>query len=428
MSAESVTEKEEGQPGTGRIFYGWYVVAAVMAIMTVTAGLGFYNLSVYLKAFVVERDFSVSATSGATACFFISSGIAGLGVASLIDRYDPRWVITAGAIVSAFATLGAGYVTELWQLYAFYILFGVGYAGAALIPGTTLVARWFARRRSVALSIASTGLSLGGILLTPVAAKLIENLGLQGAAPWLAAGFVIGIVPIAWLFVRPSPHAIGLGPDGDPILRDESGSPLPADGIGFEIAIRSRFFVLSTTAYIFAMMAQVGVIAHQFRLVATRSGSDDTAALAVATMAMASIVGRLAGGWALTWIPSRGFVLGLVIVQGLALTLYAAADTTAMLIAATVIFGVTVGNLLMMQPLMLAEAFGLKAYGRIYSFNQLFMTAGVAVGPAAVGFLYEWLGGYGVAFLVMAAASGLALLLMLAAGPVRALIEGTDRA
>jgi predicted MFS family arabinose efflux permease len=143
---------------------------------------------------------------------------------------------------------------------------------------------------------------------------------------------------------------------------------------------------------------------------------------------MASIVGRLAGGWALTWLPSRGFVLGLVIVQGLALTFYAAADTAPMLITATLIFGLTVGNLLMMQPLMLAEAFGLKAYGRIYSFNQLFMTAGVAIGPAAVGFLYEWLDGYGVAFLVMAAASLLAFLFLLAAGPVRALIESKAHA
>ena len=237
--------------------------------------------------------------------------------------------------MSAVATLGAGYVSELWQLYAFYILFGIGYAGAALIPGTTLVARWFARRRSVALSIASTGLSLGGILLTPVAAKLIDGLGLQDATPWLAAGFVIGIVPVAWLLVRPSPQAIGLGPDGDPILRDASGSPLPADGINFDAAIRSRFFVLSTVAYIFAMMAQVGVIAHQFRLVATRSGSDDTAALAVATMAMASIAWRLPGGWALTWLPSRGFVLGLVIFQGFALTFYAAADSTPMPVSYT---------------------------------------------------------------------------------------------
>src|SRR5690606_38824212 len=117
-----------------------------------------------------------------------------------------------------------------------------GYAGAALIPGTTLVARWFARRRSVALSIASTGLSLGGILLTPGAANLIDSLGLQGPTPWLAAGFVVGIVPIAWFLIRPSPHAMGVGADGDPIQRDASGAPIPADGIDFNTAIRSRFF------------------------------------------------------------------------------------------------------------------------------------------------------------------------------------------
>lgn len=428
MSADGATEKHG--PGTPRpgLFYGWYVVAGVLIIMTVTAGLGFYNLSVYLKAFVAEGGFSVRATSFGTACFFVASGITGLGVASLIERYDPRWVITAGALVSAGATLGAGYVSELWQLYLFYVLFGAGYAGAALIPGTTLVARWFARKRSIALSVASTGLSLGGIILTPVAASMIDRFGLQAATPWLAAGFIIGIVPIAWLLIRPSPQALGLGPDGDALQRDESGALLPADGIDYRAAVRSRFFILSTLAFIFAMMAQVGVIAHQFRLVATRSGSDETAALAVAAMAMASIIGRLAGGWALTIIPSRGFVFALVVGQGIALAFYSQAQSIPALMLATVLFGLTVGNLLMMQPLMLAEAFGLKAYGRIYSLSQLFMTAGVAVGPAAVGLLYDWLGGYEVAFLVMAVSSLLAFLLILAGGPVRALIESKPHA
>src|SRR5690606_9426892 len=89
MSVKSATEKVGGPTGGAGPFYGWYVVAAVFTIMTVTAGLGFYNLSVYLKAFVAQGGFSVSATSGATACFFIASGITGLGVASLIERYDP---------------------------------------------------------------------------------------------------------------------------------------------------------------------------------------------------------------------------------------------------------------------------------------------------------------------------------------------------
>jgi MFS family permease len=409
------------------IFYGWYVVAATMAVMTVASGLGFYNLSVYLNAFVAHGGFSVSAASSATACFFIASGVAGLGVGALIERYDVRWILTAGALICSAAMFAAAHVDALWQLYGFYVLFGVGYACCALIPGTTLVARWFARRRSQALSVASTGLSLGGILLTPLSARLIAHLGFAGAAPWLALVFMLGIVPIAWFAIRPSPFAIGLGMDGDPLDVDASGQIRPADGVDYEDAIRSRFFVLMTLAFIFAMMAQVGAISHQFNLVAGRLGNQETAGIAVAVMAGASIFGRLAGGWALAYISSRYFVLGLIAGQGAALVLYAFAQGQA-LFAVSALFGCTVGNLLMMQPLMLAEAFGLKAYGRVFSFNQLFMVTGVASGPAVMGLLYARAGTYQNSYLVMAGASALAFGLIWAAGPVRALIDGKQNA
>src|SRR5690606_24698497 len=122
-------------PPRGPVFYGWYVVAAVFIIHTVSCGLIFYNLSIFLKAFVAEGGFSVSAASNATAIFFVSSGITGLAVGWLLDRYDPRWVVTAGALISASVLASAGHVTSLWQLYGFYVLFGVGNAAVAVIPG-----------------------------------------------------------------------------------------------------------------------------------------------------------------------------------------------------------------------------------------------------------------------------------------------------
>ena len=413
----------DARPNEG-IFYGWYVVAAILAVLAVGSGLGFYNLSVYLKAFVDHGGFSVASTSTATACFFVASGVAGLAVGALIERYDVRWVMTAGALICGGSMFAAAHVETLWQLYAFYSVFGAGYSACALLPGTTLVARWFARRRSQALSIASTGLSLGGILLTPLSAKLIEQLGLAGAAPWLAMIFVFGIIPITWIVIRPSPLAYGYGPDGDPVMRDAKGVPLPADGIDFDVAIRSRFFILMTLTFIFGMMAQVGGIAHLFSLVAGRTGSDDAAALALAVMAGASIVGRLIGGWALTYISSRGFVIGLTIGQGVVLIFLAFAQSATNLVVSSLLFGLTVGNLLMMAPLLSAEAFGLKAYGRIFSINQLCNVVGVAAGPVVMGQLYARAGGYHAAFLAMAAASVLALILICAAGPVRALFDG----
>jgi len=414
--SENVASSSPG--GKNKIFYGWYIVAGALVVMTVSAGFGFYNLSVYLDAFVAERGFSVGYTSGATAAFFVSSGVSGLAVGWLIEKFDPRWTIASGALISALVMSTAGWVTELWHLYIFYVLFGVGYSACALLPCTTLVARWFERRRSVALSVASTGLSLGGILLTPLSAELIERLGLGGAAPWLGTGLFLGIVPVALLLFRPSPASMGLSADGDPPHDLSLGAAPEPKGLSYEVAIKSRFFIFATIAFMASMMAQVGSIAHQFSLVAGRSGDKDTAALAVSIMAAASITGRLIGGWALPHISSRIFMGTLLVGQAVALSLYAfAATPTTMLIVAGM-FGITVGNLLMMQPLLIAEAFGTAAYARIYSTSQLFTTLGVASGPAVFGLVYEAAGGYAASYLYGAAASILGLVALFLAGPV----------
>src|SRR5262249_25495594 len=60
------------------IFYGWYVVAAIALITTITSGLAFYNLSILLAAFVAERGFPVALASSATAAFFVASALGGL--------------------------------------------------------------------------------------------------------------------------------------------------------------------------------------------------------------------------------------------------------------------------------------------------------------------------------------------------------------
>jgi hypothetical protein len=55
----------------------------------------------------------------------------------------------------------------------------------------------------------------------------------------------------------------------------------------------------------------VGAIAHLFRLVSGRAGLE-TAALAIASMAAASTIGRLIGGLITLRLPVRAFALGLM--------------------------------------------------------------------------------------------------------------------
>jgi len=398
-------------------YYGWWVVAAVFVTMTTTSGVGFYNLSVLLGAFTDDR-FDVAAVSGATSVYFLASGFGGMAVGRLIERYDIRYVMAASGVLGALVFLFVGAITEVWQLYLFYAVFGVLYSGCALVPGTTVVARWFARRRAVALSIASTGLSVGGIVVAPLSAWIIQTQGLGTAGFWLALILFVGVVPVALLVLRSSPQSMGLRIDGDAPLPDGEDEG-PPDGVPYDAAIRSRFFLGVTVAYVFAMMAQVGALSHQFRLVSEREDAA-MAAIAVSVLAASSIVGRLIGGVALSRLPIRTFTLSFMALQALGLMAFSAADGVLALLGASVLFGVTVGNILMLQPLLLGEAFGLRDYGRIFALSQLCGTFGVAAGPFLVGLVYDVAGGYGAAYLTIAGGSLVALSIFVLAGPLQA--------
>lgn len=398
------------------VFRGWWVVTGVFVMLLVTAGVGFYGLSVYLRALTVEQGFSLSAVSGATAVFFLVSGLTGLAVAAHMNRHDPRPMIAVGALASGVSLALLGRVEEVWQVYLVYALFGAGFAASSLVPGTTLVTRWFSRRRSIALSVASTGLSAGGVLITPFVATLIDRHGLPAVSPWLGLFLVLGVVPATALLVRPSPQALGLQPDGDPEPHPDA-PPAFLGTLAVE-ALRTRFFATVTLAHLLAMLAQVGGIAHLFNLVAERA-DPDLAKAALSLLAVSSLVGRLAGGWVAARTSMRGLALVLMVAQAASLTGLAATQSDAAILVLTVGFGLTVGNLLMLHPLLLAERFGVRDYARIYSRSQLVATLGVAVGPFAIGGLHDLLGGYGAAFTLAGIASLVAAAVLSVSGPTR---------
>jgi MFS family permease len=384
-----------------RIFYGWYVVAAICLITTTSSGLAFYNLSVLLAAFTAERGFPVALASSATATFFVAAGIGGVIAGRLVDRIDPRIVIAASAVAGALALASVGVIRQTWELYAFHAVFGLCHGGGGLVPVTTLVARWFNRRRALAFSLASTGLSLGGMLVAPFVALAVERLGLAGAAPWMSIAFFLGIVPVTILVLRPSPKAMGLEADGDSQAQAAANVAI-GPATAYAEARGSRYFIAVSIAYLFLLGAQVGAIAHFYRLANTRDGVA-TAALALSVMASCSTIGRLAGGWLLQKVPARSFALGLMLVQAAALALLALAEDRTLILTGAVCFGITIGNSLMMHPLLLAERFGTRDYGRIYATSQFVTMIGYAGCPVLIGLMYEASGGYAVPFLVMAA-------------------------
>ncbi|HET9601683.1 MAG TPA: MFS transporter [Acidimicrobiales bacterium] len=394
-----------------RFTAGWIVVGATFIVLMADAGLGFYGLAIYLAAITREQGISTSSVSAATSLFFVVSGVTGRLVAPLIARIDLRWVLAAGGGLCAVSLVLLGRVTDTWQVFAVYVLFGVGFAAAGLVPTTTVITRWFHRRRALALSIASTGLSVGGLTLTRWASRLIDEDGMAGAAPWLGLTYVVLMV-VAVPFVFPSPAARGLRPDGD-VIADGDG-PVVVEGVPYDRAIHSRYFGFATAAFVCFMGAQVGAIAQLAKLGEERV-SVDTGALAVSVLALSSVVARLIGGFLAPRLPLTAMTAGLAMMQALAMASLAVATSEAAILLSAVLFGATIGNLLMLQPLLIADVFGVRDYPRVFSLNQLIVSAGVAAGPFLLGYLHD-ANGYRLAYLVACVVSLVGSMLLLAAG------------
>ncbi|MGH9272710.1 MAG: MFS transporter [Ilumatobacteraceae bacterium] len=402
--------------GTDR-FPGRRVVAGCFIVLTVTSGLGFYGLAVYLNAFSRERGWPVASISLATTLYFIVGGIVGLVVARIIARRDVRIVIVGGGILGAVALALLGQVQTRWQLYAVYAVFALGFAGAGLVPMTTVVTRWYHVRRSVALSIASTGLSAGGILLTPFAKWLIDERQLASATPILGVIWLVGVVPFAIWLVRPDPAALGWLPDGERVRQDVA--PMVPDGTLLHDAVRTRFYLGITLGYVLVLGAQVGAIQQLVKLVEERTDRG-TAAAATIALAGTSVVARLAGGRIVSRLPMAGFTVGLAVLQALSMVAIALADSPVAIFAAIIVFGATVGNLLMLQPLLIAERFGVRDYARIFSRSQFLTVIGTAGGPLLLGWLYDNGGGYDTSYIVAGCCSLTGAAVLAWGGPVTA--------
>lgn len=415
---------------TNSLYYGWKIVAALLVILTFASGLSFYNHSIYLNALATQSGFSVSSASLAVSVFFLSSGVAGLLVGRMIQHVDTRVSFTLGAVLCFIALTALAHVQAMWQLVIVYAIFGSGFASSALLPATTLITHWFRKRRAMALSIASTGLSLGGVVITPLSVVLVDRLGFAMAAPVMGVMYLVGVIPVAWIWLRSEPAVLGLEIDGGKSRFEsvpeqaDSRSGVAGQGVhddldhgtSFSQAKRMWLFWGICLGYVFLMLAQVGGIAHQYGL-AREILTESQTAFAVAILPVASIIGRLLGGWLVEQMSIRRFAIIVMIMQAVSLLMLSGGFNIVSLCLGLFLFGSSVGNLLMLQPLLIAEAFGVQDYAKIFSVSNLMSSWGTASGPALMGIVYVSSGShYAMPYLVAAVAGLLGLLLFVSAG------------
>ncbi|MEL7209003.1 MAG: MFS transporter, partial [Actinomycetota bacterium] len=342
---------------------GWWIAIAVAMVMFATVGVGFYGLAVFLRPLQEENGWSNAAVSGATGLYFSVSGLTGFLIGPVVDRRGPLRPMAIGITLVGASALLLGLVDQLWQLYAVYLLQAVAFGLAGAVAVNSIIARWFITKRAKAMSISSTGVSLGGVILSPLGTWLIGRGGVSLAATVmgllvLAVGLPIVAAVLVW-----DPADVGLEPD--------AGAPdAGVDNHALRAEVQQRVWTRSEAAgtvafwavliaFLLALLAQTGFLLHQIAFLTDRLGSANRAALALSTTALGSILARFILGQFADRLDKRRLAAGLFTIQGAAVLGLLAVDHIVMTYAMVMIVGFTIGNIYMMQTLLVGELFGL---------------------------------------------------------------------
>ncbi len=400
----------------GRVFYGWYIAIGCLLMQFVTVGVGYYGLQVFLRPLRDEHGWSASIVSSASATFFAVAGASSFVVGRYIDRYGPIPFMYSGIVLISAGTIGLGFVEQKWQLFACYSVMAIAFGGGGGVAVSSLLTKWFIGQRAKALSISSTGVSLGGAVLVPLGTALIASGGLRRGAPILGMLVAVIALPVLWSVIAATPESIGLYPDGVDV---NTASQRKRDSAVGQYKVWTRGQAARTIpfwgiliGFALALAAQTGVLIHQLAFLQgdAQLGSKSAAAFAVTTTTVGSIVARLIVGSIADRANKVHLAVGFVAMQALTAFSYTLLHTRAGLYIAALVFGVTVGNVYMLQALVTGEIFGLVSYGTIYGVVSLAGSMGSAAGLLFTGWALDHSGSYSMPFRVLAAVNLVAAL------------------
>jgi MFS family permease len=378
------------------------VVGGTFLVAVWSWGLAFYGLGVYLVALRGQHGWSISAISVAITAFYLMGAGATASVGAVMRRLGGHRVVAGGVIAMAIGVAALGSIDRLWQLYLALAAMSLGWAcmsGAAI---NILVAPWFIRQRGMAVSLALTGASGGGILVAPALLALVAHWGFTAAVRTAALTMVVTLVPLAVIVFRRSPEGLGVGPDGDPV-RLPATSSLPTPSAPRSAFFYTRRYWTISIAFALGLAAQVGVLTHLVSHLTPLLGAAGAGGALSLTTA-AAITGRIPMG-ALADRLDRRTIAGLnFLAQVAGLALLSLASSSAMVYAGCVLFGFGVGNVITLPGLLIEGEFPREQFAAIVSVVTATNQLAFAFAPALVGILRDATGSYGASLAVCAAA------------------------
>lgn len=319
----------------------------------------------------------------------------GMGVGGIyIIRWTERVGVALPSLISiAMIVIGASIASVTTDRLIFLLAHGVfiGLLGNATLfsPLLANVARWFDRRRGLAIAVVTSSQSLAGIVWPEIFRLLIERTSWQKAYQLYALFALVVMVPLSFLLRPKAPTA------SDADARDEHTSSAHVFGLKEKLAL-----VLLALAILGCCIGMATPIVHIVSHTTDLGYQLSTAAAVLTVLLGFGCVGRIAWGVVGDKIGGLRMLLMSSTSQAITLSLYLSVDSLIGLYIVSVFFGMAFGGTIPSYALIISEHFPPRSTGRCIAIVYFFGALGMAIGGWMGGLVYDLSGSYHDAFIV----------------------------
>ena len=388
------------------IFFGWYIVATCFFIAFLTVGVR-NAFGIFVIPMSEEFGWTRTTISLAAASGFLINGITQPFLGHLFDRIGGRRVIVVGLVLIGIFTLLLSLTFHiLFMLIVFSFLLSTALSGPSLTNTMALISKWFKRRRATAISINTVGTSIGGLILVPFAMYFLQATGWR--MTWLILGLLILLlaVPLALLFIRENPEALGLLPDGDKEYQEQAEYAKTEDRLGeFEVdhwikSFRSAPMWQLSAAYVVCGVTTGMISTHFVPFAIERGISPGKAALIFGLMMGLNSLGGIGAGVLSDKFGRKNVLAAVYLLRGIGYVMLVCIPSSLGMWAFAVAAGFSWVASVPLTSALTADVYGLRVLATISGITFLCHQVGSFIMVLLAGVLFDLTGSYTLPFAI----------------------------
>lgn len=358
--------------------------------------------SVILKPLTTDLGWSRTEVTGAITLGTLSAGLMAPLAGSLADRFGPRYLAPAGALIVALALIA---LSRLQTLLVFYVAFIVARSvSSSTVTGVmsqTLAANWFRRMRGRAFGMLAMAVPLGGSVGALAAQPIIDGPGWRTVFVVFPSLLLILFVVPSLIVYRRRPEDMGLLPDGD--QRDAPGAPrqrsrTPEISWTLREAVHTRALWLLVTGMFIGTLANGAVSFHLVSYYTDKGISTALAASAISLYAFCGAIANFVWGFLVERMSERLLLAAAMILSGASLVLMLPVQSAALALVVAGLYGLAARGEGTLVNTVLAQYYGRESYGRISGLVSPFNFVALGLGPLIASVSFDATGSYTTAF------------------------------